>query len=269
MLPQIGKRASGLEKRYQVFISSTFQDLQTERQRVSEVLLRAGCFPVGMEQFPAADEEQFEFIKRVIDQSDYYILISAGRYGSIHPETGLSYTEMEYDYAVERGKPIIRLLHKDPFKTLIGESIEPTDEGRAKLLAFQRKLQEKRLVAFWGSSSELQLEATLALGEIQRNKPALGWIRPNTQQIESNELQSNSLDTQTLAREIGYQNLRSQIVPNRMRLSHNSIKSTSMFGSALSKFDCDLCNGDTFITIRNANAQREMPCPKCEDEGRV
>ena len=77
-----------MEKRYQVFISSTFQDLQNARQEVSQALLRADCFPAGMELFPAADEEQFEFIKTVIDQSDYYILISVERYGSIHLETG-------------------------------------------------------------------------------------------------------------------------------------------------------------------------------------
>ncbi|MGB7319270.1 MAG: DUF4062 domain-containing protein, partial [Planktotalea sp.] len=118
-----------MEKRYQVFISSTFQDLQGARQEVSQALLRADCFPAGMELCPAADEEQFEFIKTVIDQSDYYILISAGRYGSIHPKTGLSYTEMEYDYAVETEKPVIRLLHKDPFNELKGESIEQTDLG--------------------------------------------------------------------------------------------------------------------------------------------
>lgn len=72
-------RTSDLEKRYQVFISSMFQDLQGARQEVSQALLRADCFPAGMELFPAADEEQFEFIKTVIDQSAYYILISAGR----------------------------------------------------------------------------------------------------------------------------------------------------------------------------------------------
>ncbi|MEM9043886.1 MAG: DUF4062 domain-containing protein, partial [Pseudomonadota bacterium] len=77
-----------MEKRYQVFISSTLKDLENARQEVSTALLRAHCFPASMELFPAADEEQFEFIKQVIQQSDYYIIISAGRYGSIHPETG-------------------------------------------------------------------------------------------------------------------------------------------------------------------------------------
>jgi hypothetical protein len=34
-----------LEKRYQVFISLTFQDLQNARQEVSQALLRADCLP--------------------------------------------------------------------------------------------------------------------------------------------------------------------------------------------------------------------------------
>ena len=63
--------------------------------------------PAGMELFPAANEEQWKWIQRVIEESDYYIVIVAGKYGSIHPETGISYTEMEYDYAVSIGKPTI------------------------------------------------------------------------------------------------------------------------------------------------------------------
>ena len=262
-------RASDLEKRYQVFISAPFQDLQGARQEVSRALLRADCFPAGMELFPAADEEQFEFIKTVIYQSDYYILISAGRYGSIHPETGLSYTEMEYDYAVETGKPVIRLLHKDPFNELKGEFIEQTDGGREKLKAFRTKMSLTHLVKFWLNEKELGSAVDHSLRHLIKTKPALGWVRPNAQQAKSNEQQSNSVDTQTLAREIGYQNLRSQIVPNRMRLSHTSINSTNLFRSMFSKFDCDLCNGDKFITIQNANSQREIPCMKCKDEGRI
>ena len=49
------------------------------------------CIPAGMELFPAADEEQWEFIKRVIDDCDYYVLIIGGRDGSLTPE-GISYT---------------------------------------------------------------------------------------------------------------------------------------------------------------------------------
>src|SRR6516164_8508911 len=50
-----------------------------------------------------SDDETWEFIKRQIDQADYYIVVIAGRYGSVGPD-GVGYTEMEYDYARSIGK---------------------------------------------------------------------------------------------------------------------------------------------------------------------
>ena len=68
-----------MEKRYQVFVSSTFEDLKIERQEVMQALLELDCIPSGMELFPAADEDQWSLIKRVIDECDYYIVIIAGK----------------------------------------------------------------------------------------------------------------------------------------------------------------------------------------------
>src|SRR5207253_9330101 len=104
-----------MEKRYQVFVSSTFEDLQMERTEVMQALLELDCIPSGMELFPAADEDQWTLIKRVIDDCDYYIVIIAGRYGSSGPD-GKSYTQMEYEYAISKSKPVIAFLHADPGK---------------------------------------------------------------------------------------------------------------------------------------------------------
>lgn len=98
---------------YQVFISSTFEDLQDERLKILNTLLTFSCIPAGMELFSAASEEQFEYIKKVISQVDYYILIVAGRYGSVTRD-GISYTEKEFDYAKKIGIPILVFLHKHP-----------------------------------------------------------------------------------------------------------------------------------------------------------
>lgn len=168
-----------MEKRYQVFISSTFTDLQHARQEVSKALLRSDCFPAQMEQWPATDEEQFEFIKKIIQQCDYYIVISAGMYGSINPETGISYTEMEFDYAQELGIPTIRLLHRDPFKSLMGSQIESTASAKKKLKAFHQKLKVGKLCAFWETPTELGREVVLSLNDIKKRKPAQGWVRSN------------------------------------------------------------------------------------------
>lgn len=94
-----------MEKKYQVFISSTYEDLKDERLGVIASLLTANCIPVGMEQFTASGLSQWEYIKTMIDMSDYYILILAGRYGSVELESGLGYTEKEFDYAVNKIYP--------------------------------------------------------------------------------------------------------------------------------------------------------------------
>ena len=75
-----------MDKRYQVFVSSTFEDLQEERKEVMQALLELDCIPAGMELFPAADEAQWTLIKRVIDDCDYYLVIVGGRYGSVNDE---------------------------------------------------------------------------------------------------------------------------------------------------------------------------------------
>ena len=71
-----------MEKRYQIFISSTFTDLKDERQAVLRAVLELDQMPAGMELFPAADASAWQLIKDVIDSSDYYILVMGGRYGS-------------------------------------------------------------------------------------------------------------------------------------------------------------------------------------------
>ena len=88
---------------HRVFVSSTYEDLREERAEVQKALLKLDCFPVGMELFPSADDETWEFIKRQIEESDYYVAIVAGRYGSLASD-GLSYTQKEWEYAREIGK---------------------------------------------------------------------------------------------------------------------------------------------------------------------
>ena len=103
-----------MDKRYQVFVSSTYEDLRQERAEVMQALLELDCMPAGMELFPATTEEQWSWIARVIEESDYYMVIVGGRYGTVHPAKHASYTELEYRYAVEIGKPVVAFLHGSP-----------------------------------------------------------------------------------------------------------------------------------------------------------
>lgn len=166
-----------MEKRYQVFVSSTYADLKEERQRVIQALMEMDCIPSGMELFPAADEEQWEFIKRIIDDCDYYLLIIGGRYGSTTAE-GVSYTEKEYDYAIEKGIKVVALLHANPDEIPLGKS-EADPESRGRLKAFREKVAKDRLVRFWRTADELPGLVALSLSKTIKMYPAVGWIRAN------------------------------------------------------------------------------------------
>ena len=102
------------KKKYQVFVSSTFRDLEDERREVIQTLLEGDYIPSGMELFYASNDEQFSYIKKVIDNCDYYVLIIGGRYGSINSSTGFSFTEQEYDYAIEKNIPVLAFIHRNP-----------------------------------------------------------------------------------------------------------------------------------------------------------
>jgi Domain of unknown function (DUF4062) len=163
-----------LNQRYQVFVSSTFQDLEEERQEVMQALLELDCIPAGMELFPAANDDQWTLIKKVIDDCDYYLVIVAGRYGSVG-KAGISYTEMEYRYALDQGKPIIAFLHRDP-GTLPARRCESSSEGKRRLEAF-RDLVQLKMVKFWGNPADLGSVVSRSIIMLMRNNPAVGWVR--------------------------------------------------------------------------------------------
>ncbi len=166
-----------MEKRYQVFVSSTYQDLHEERQEVMQALLELDCIPSGMELFPAASDDQWTLIRKVIDDCDYYLVIVGGRYGSIGPD-GISYTEMEYRYALEKNKPIIGFLHKDP-GSLPSNRCENDPSKREKLESF-RELLKRKMIRNWESPADLGSAVSRSLIHLIKNSPGVGWVRADS-----------------------------------------------------------------------------------------
>lgn len=164
-----------MEKRYQVFVSSTFVDLQSERNVVRSAILDLGHFPAGMEMFPATDTSQLDYIFRVIDQSDYYVLVIGGRYGSID-EQGVSFTEREYDYAVETGRTVLAFVHAKPDE-IPAKYVELAGPAKEKLEQFTQKVSTGRLVKLWNDAADLQSGAIIALTHAFRDSPQIGWVR--------------------------------------------------------------------------------------------
>nr|WP_241878218.1 DUF4062 domain-containing protein [Psychrobacter sp. PraFG1]UNK04653.1 DUF4062 domain-containing protein [Psychrobacter sp. PraFG1] len=126
-------------KKLQIFISSTYKDLLDERQSAVEAILKAGHIPAGMELFTASNQSQWEIIKRWIDESDVYMLILGGRYGSIDKETGKSYTHLEYEYAQSKNKPLFAVVIDD--SKLENLPVNRTEKDNPdKLLSFRNKV---------------------------------------------------------------------------------------------------------------------------------
>lgn len=164
-----------MEKRYQIFISSTFTDLKDERQAALKAILELDHMPAGMELFPAVDDTAWQLIKDVIDASDYYAVIIGGRYGSLD-ETGLGYTEKEYDYAISTKKPVIALLHENP-DNLPREKTETDAAAWEKLKTFRAKVEKRHTCVYWNSAEQLKAKLIVGLTAETKRHPAIGWVR--------------------------------------------------------------------------------------------
>ena len=159
--------------KYQIFISSTYDDLKDERGQVIKAILEMGHIPVGMEMFSAADEEQWKLITRQIDETDYYVVILGHRYGSML--SGVSYTEKEYDYAISKGIPV--------YGFVVDSNVDPlakhvdTDEAKVVALGKFKTKVKQRPVGFWKSADDLHGKVSIALMKAFNTTPRIGWTR--------------------------------------------------------------------------------------------
>jgi len=197
------------DKKYQIFVSSTYKDLKNERKRVIEQILNTGHLAVGMELFVASDDEQFEYIKRIINNCDYYVLILGGCYGSVSKNTGISYTEMEYNYALEKNIPIL-IFPNENIKKLPKSK---RDEDLTNIQNFINKVSENRLHKTWKNKDDLCLKVINSLHNAFDEKPQRGWIRPdeydNSKLLnEINELRKHNLELEKTVSEY-----KKQLVP--------------------------------------------------------
>ncbi|OBS37819.1 hypothetical protein A9K79_20035 [Pseudomonas syringae pv. syringae] len=163
-----------MSSKYQIFVSSTYNDLKEPRDLVIKAILEMGHIPVGMEMFSAADEEQWSIIQRQIDQSDYYVLIMANRYGSVTAEN-ISYTEKEYDYARSLQIPCLGFV-------LESSASWPTDytdteADKVESLRLFREKVKQRPVSFWKNFDDLYGKCAVALMKAFTTHPREGWVR--------------------------------------------------------------------------------------------
>ena len=171
------------QKKLQVFVSSTYKDLKVERQAAVQAILSAGHIPAGMELFAAGDQEQWKVIQRWIEESDVYLLILGARYGSLHPETQLSYTQMEYEYAAQIGKPFFAVAMEEDLynqKVLTNYSASKNEDLQmiTKLNQFYAKVKTK-MIEFWKDERDIELAILRKMNQYVNRHDLVGWVKGN------------------------------------------------------------------------------------------
>ncbi len=124
-----------------------------------------------------------EVIKHWIDQSDVYLLILGGRYGSIDQETGKSYTHLEYEYALEKEIPIFSCVLRDPDKRAMNKGDINKYLERDNFTKYQdfKKLVTSKMVRFWETSKDIEKSIILTLKDFERCEKIIGWMRGGQQ----------------------------------------------------------------------------------------
>ncbi|WP_051684929.1 DUF4062 domain-containing protein [Clostridium sp. KNHs205] len=175
-----------MNKKLQVFISSTYVDLQEERQSAVQAILDAGHIPAGMELFRAGNNSQLEVVKKWIDESDVYMLILGGRYGSIEPVSQKSYTQLEYEYAISKGIPVFavilseKLLHK---KAAMDTREEYFEKINCEKYSEFKELVLSKIVRFIDNIKDINIAVLSTLNDFEKNCNLKGWIKEEKEVI--------------------------------------------------------------------------------------
>jgi hypothetical protein len=173
------------KKKYQVFVCSTFKDLQIERQAVFAAIHKQGHIPIGMEGFTPGNMGQLEYIRDRIDECDFFIIIVAHRFGTKVPDptANKSVTQYEYDYAINHPNKI-------PISRFIIDTKAPwtgeRSEGHEKIILdeFKNDLSKKGDNDFfdinpWMDANDLGLKVISSLEAMIKQTSRPGLVKPS------------------------------------------------------------------------------------------
>lgn len=160
-------------RKFQVFISSTFEDLKSHRQSIIYEVLKAGHIPVGMEFFTSGQKLNQEFLSKQIHHSDVFVLLIAARRGAeIRP--GQSYTNFEFEEAIKAKKEIIAFLQESPNHTELSSDVSRfRDRVRGAGLIVEEFSNEGQLSVKFITALHSRITAMVEGPEFRR----AGWVR--------------------------------------------------------------------------------------------
>ncbi|QKW81905.1 DUF4062 domain-containing protein [Acinetobacter sp. FDAARGOS_724] len=188
-----------LDKRYQVFISTSGAEMQPERIILSQTLVGMGFFSWGLEQRTPLNTA---FARRQIDDCDYVMILLGSQYGE-QSVSGVGYMHLEYIYAVTKQKPIIVFMHEDPASR--DPSLHDTKpELQEKFKEFRQLLQQEADQVFcYRTLRDLEMAVRLNMPQMLERYPVSGWVRPQNTQALHDEIDQLKAKVAQLERDGG------------------------------------------------------------------
>ena len=160
---------------YRVFLSSTSKDLATYREAVHRGIDGLDGFElIRMESFGARDADARGIDERKLGEADLLVGLMGHCYGSSPPDDPTSFTEQEYDLAVQRELPRLMFVAPDNFPVPF-DLIEP-DEKRARQQAFRVRVMVDRVVASFTTPEELARSVNTALANWRAEREKVDQI---------------------------------------------------------------------------------------------
>lgn len=188
-----------LDKRYQVFISTSGAEMQPERIILSQTLVGMGFFSWGLEQRTPLNTA---FARRQIDDCDYVVILLGSQYGE-QSVSGVGYMHLEYIYAVTKQKPIIVFMHEDPASR--DHSLhDAKPELQEKFKEFRQLLQQEADQVFcYRTLRDLEMAVRLNMPQMLERYPVSGWVRPQNTQALHDEIDQLKAKVAQLERDGG------------------------------------------------------------------
>lgn len=158
---------------YNVFISSTYQDLRKYREKAIEVVIQYKCQPVAMEFFMARPDEPKKVCEEEIRQCDIFVGIYAHRFGFIPSGGDKSITQLEYELANRLGKDCLCfIIDKDyPWSPKWMEM-----GSYSKLDNFLTEVKKEKTTTFFTSPADFSAKFSSSLGRLISRKKTSPWV---------------------------------------------------------------------------------------------
>ena len=185
-----------MSKKYLVYVSSSMEDLRAERRELIRVISELGAVPITMDTFDINRDEDRRLIHKAIEDSDYFVNLTAWKCGEA---VGKSFSlEVEYSYAIKTRVPVLALIIGDKARWKDTKK-EKKAEAKKSLEAFKQRLKGHTHDT-WINLSDLRQKALSLISREMNLKPRCGWV-PGTEAVApsvANELSRLIRENETL-----------------------------------------------------------------------